>query len=515
MIPFVGFRYTYIGDRMSVPPSPPTNEQKYLYTKPKALLLGFATLGSFAVLLGGSCLLVAKSLIFLPYLIFAASCGIVLIWNVIGLITTNNFDMPIHIERRVNNEYFPSVDVFLPCCGEDLSILENSYGHISKIKYRGELNIYVLDDGKDSEVKTLAEKYKFNYFKRPTPTTDGVKKAGNMRYAFKQTSGELILVLDADFTPRQDFLEETVFYFQDQSIAILQTPHFFETHADAPFIERGSSFLQEIFFRNIQQHQRIVNGVICCGSSALYRRKALEPFGGAANVDRSEDVNTGLNVITLGYRVTYLPLNLSAGLSPDTVRSFFNQHYRWSTGAIQARLSDRLWNDKIDNVTKFGYMFSFFYFATLAMGTFLYNIPSLLNVYFFPESLQFTNYAYAVSFLVMSVLLRLKWTTTVKSLTNLIAGYAAAYVYLVAVIDLLRGELAAWVPTGAASSGSRNYELYKTLLAYIPGSYAIAFITGVFLNLDKIPPYSWVPGAIIIGLNVVVSAIILRATRYD
>ena len=44
-------------------------------------------------------------------------------------------------------EQYPSVDVFLPCAGEDLDVLDNTYLHVRPMDYPGEVNVYVLDDG--------------------------------------------------------------------------------------------------------------------------------------------------------------------------------------------------------------------------------------------------------------------------------------------------------------------------------------------------------------------------------
>ena len=51
-----------------------------------------------------------------------------------------------------------------------------------------------------------------------------MRKSGNLNWTFARTQGELILVLDADFRPRPDFLLETVPYFEDPDLGLLQTP---------------------------------------------------------------------------------------------------------------------------------------------------------------------------------------------------------------------------------------------------------------------------------------------------
>ena len=80
-----------------------------------------------------------------------------------------------------------------------------------------------------------------------------LKKAGNLRYAFARTSGELYAIFDADFCPRPDFLRETVPYFEaEPSIGILQTPQFFRRREEQTWVEQGAGSSQELFYRLIQ-----------------------------------------------------------------------------------------------------------------------------------------------------------------------------------------------------------------------------------------------------------------------
>lgn len=79
-----------------------------------------------------------------------------------------------------------------------------------------------------------------------------MKKAGNLRYAFARTSGDFIVILDADFCPRPDFLWETLPYMLDPSIAIVQTPQFFRYRREQRWVERGAGMVQELFYRVVQ-----------------------------------------------------------------------------------------------------------------------------------------------------------------------------------------------------------------------------------------------------------------------
>lgn len=84
------------------------------------------------------------------------------------------------------------------------------------------------------------------------PNRPELKKAGNLRYAFTCTSGEVILILDADFCPRPEFLRETLPYFMNPSIGIVQTPQYFRWRKEQTWVEQGAAVTQELFYRMVQ-----------------------------------------------------------------------------------------------------------------------------------------------------------------------------------------------------------------------------------------------------------------------
>jgi cellulose synthase/poly-beta-1,6-N-acetylglucosamine synthase-like glycosyltransferase len=242
-------------------------------------------------------------------------------------------------------DYKPTVDVYLPVCGEPLAVLLNTWTYVSMLDWPNK-KIYVLDDSGSDEVKESARLFDFEYICRPNRGV--LKKAGNLRHAFKITSGELIVIFDADFCPRTDFLKETVPYFaQDRDIAIVQTPQYFSIRTGQSWIEKGGGYIQELFYRMIQINRQTWGAAICVGTNAIYRRSALEPFGGTAAIGYSEDVHTGWNCLKLGYKIRYIPIILAQGICPDTVQAFFIQQYRWAMGSITLSMNKEFWKSKL------------------------------------------------------------------------------------------------------------------------------------------------------------------------
>ena len=142
--------------------------------------------------------------------------------------------------------------------------------------------------------RSWSQAYGFCYVRRPD--LRACKKSGNLRYAFARTTGEYVVIFDADFAPRTDFLAETLPYMDDPAIGIVQTPQFFRESAAADLDRDFSGAIQEVFYRSIQVARDRFGAAICVGTSAVYRRAALEPQGGPTLIPYAEDVHTGLDV---------------------------------------------------------------------------------------------------------------------------------------------------------------------------------------------------------------------------
>ena len=226
----------------------------------------------------------------------------------------------------------PSIDVFLPTYGEDVAVLRNTYTHVKAME-AGRVEVHVLDDGDRGEVRDLAAQSVRLRFVRPN--RGHLKKAGNLQYAFARTSGDHIVILDADFCPRPDFLRHLVPYMDDPAVGIVQSPQYFDSGENLNWIQRTAGSTQELFYLLILPSRDRFNAAICVGTCALYRRKALEATGGFAQIEHSEDIHTGLHLMQAGFQTRYVPIVVSRGLCPGTWRASSTS----STGGATGRWS--------------------------------------------------------------------------------------------------------------------------------------------------------------------------------
>lgn len=478
-------------------PTPPDEYQKFSYSRTGAAGLSVATIFLLTSFFVGSLFFVRGKILAEWYLVFAVISSLGLGWNAYIYLYAKNFDYTFfkHKQRVFladNPDFHPTVDVYLPSCGEDLDLLDNNYFHTKAMADEyGNAIVWALDDSHRPEVKALAEKYGFEYIARPNRGED--KKSGNMRYCFARSEGELILVFDADFCPRHDFLTETVWLFgYNSKLGVLQTPHYFQVKPEQARIERGGSLLQEIFFRVTQRGRDRYDAAICCGSNAIYRRASLAANGGSAIISRSEDVATGLVAIQAGYLVKYIPLVLAAGLSADTLRAFVNQFYRWSAGCFQTRTSKQyLWHKDVPWRIKFIYCTSALYFAVTGLGIVGYGIPGIVNILFYPQNISVVNYSFIIPAVFMVYLTRAKWSSLRWDTSIFYTAYVSNFVAFIALIDFLRGDLAGWIPTGEKRKKGSQYTRFIFFVRWVPIIGLGLCFAGAFKNFNEFTSWAW------------------------
>lgn len=344
----------------------------------------------------------------------------------------------------------PSVDVFLPTAGEDLDVLRNTYWYVDRLRWDGALRVHVLDDADRLEVEALAAEFGFAYVTRPTRE---FKKAGNLSHGLTRSDGDLVVILDADFVPREDFLDELVPYFDDPTVGIVQSPQHFRTDASMHWLQRTAGATQELFYRFIQPSRDRVGAAICVGTSAIYRRKALDAIGGFPRISHSEDVVTGLEMSRAGYGLRYVATVVSTGACPTALTSFVAQQYRWCEGSLALLTDPRFHTDPtMTRSQRLCFWSGFLYYVTTALNAVIAPLPAIVMVWFLPSSVH----PVSVLPLVGSMLL---WLTVYPLVFHgrwridvLRTQFIYSVAHALAIVDAVRVRSVEWVPTGASQS---------------------------------------------------------------
>ena len=471
-------------------PVPPDDREKYSYVKRHSWLLTLGSLASFPLLLWSQMRLMAQYHWFWFYVPFIVMGVLFLALPLLTDGLSRGFNFKEH--RRLVDSWdpaeYPSVDVFLPVCGEPADVLRNTWHYVSLMSeyYKGTVTAYVLDDSASPQLKAMARDFGFAYATRPK--RGWFKKSGNLLWGFEVSRGDYILLLDADFAPRYDLLNETLPHMEAYpDTGIVQTPQFFRVEDNQTWVERGAGAVQELFYRSIQTARAEKGGAICVGSCAIYRRAALADNAGMTLAEHSEDVRTGFDLNRLGWKLRYLPIAVSTGNCPDNVLAFLNQQYRWCSGTIGLLFGKTFWQAKLKFYTRMCYLSGFIYYIYTALFTFIIPLLTIILLAFLPNVLVFKNMIFIVPVLLYSGLIYPLWHHAPYRLeawsVKLISGWAHVFAYW----DAIRGKRLGWKPSGGdkkKQDGRRRF--WGSFLVWSIGSSALwtglAFWRMVTLN---------------------------------
>lgn len=190
---------------------------------------------------------------------------------------------------------------------------------------------WVLDDGDRAEVAEMAAGLGARYLARADRRH---AKAGNVNNAIEHVDADVVAILDADHVPQPGFLTNTLGYFDDPRMAVVQTPQ--EFYNRTSFEHGGGGFNEErVFYRVIAPAKNRWDAAFWCGTNALVRVEALRSVGGVATETITEDIHTTIRLHRAGWRTRYHNEVLAHGLAAGTVQEYLSQRIRWGTGAMQ------------------------------------------------------------------------------------------------------------------------------------------------------------------------------------
>jgi cellulose synthase/poly-beta-1,6-N-acetylglucosamine synthase-like glycosyltransferase len=454
----------------AVLPHPPTDAERDSYWTRRVSWLIVGSAAATATIMAAATRLMLTAHYFLPYFIvmlFITFVAIISLASFAGRTRSSGTRHRALVDAwwAEPRQFFPSIDVWLPICGEPLDIIANSWSAIAALKWPGEMRITVLDDADDERAAELARRHGFDYQVRPN--RGWMKKAGNLQFAYQNTDGEFILILDADFCPRSDMLTELVPYFDaDPSVGIVQSPQYFETTAEQNWMQRGAGSVQEFFYRAIQPGRDRHRAASCVGTCAVYRRRALDSNGGTTIIGHSEDVHTGFDVGQHGWALRYVPVVLAMGVCPYDVDSFFKQQYRWCMGSMALLGSRKFWRANLSIRARMCYMSGFGYYTGTAMVVLLAPALPVALLVFEPGLIHLRNYVFLAPMYIWAFAVFPRWHRLRYGPEAWTVQLLYSWAHLFAIVDKLRRRPVSWQATGAAERVNRAETMRIALVCW-------------------------------------------------
>lgn len=207
---------------------------------------------------------------------------------------------------------------------------------------------WVLDDGDRPWVEEMATCYGARYVRRDGHAHGG---AGALNSALALLQAEVaagaepvdvVAVLDGDHVPLPTFLTDTLGWFDDPGIALVQAPQAY--YNAGAFDDDGESGEQGILFHVLMPARNQDGaGPFWSGATSLVRLEALAGVGGVATGTTAAHLQTTLRLLQAGWRTTYHHQVLALGLAPSTSSEYLLQRRRWGLGAMQVLVAEGVW----------------------------------------------------------------------------------------------------------------------------------------------------------------------------
>ncbi len=234
----------------------------------------------------------------------------------------------------------PFVTIQLPIFNE-MYVVERLVDNIVKFDYpKDKFEIHILDDSDDETIQISEDKvaeYKllgFNIEHITRKNRTGFK-AGALRDAMKFAKGDFIAIFDADFLPNPDFLRNTIPYFEDKKIGVVQT-RWEHINRDYSLITKLQAFQLNVHFTVEQVGREFSNYFLQFnGTAGVWRKQTILDAGGWEADTLTEDLDLSYRAQLKGWKITYLEEIGSPAELPSEMNGLKSQQFRWMKGGAE------------------------------------------------------------------------------------------------------------------------------------------------------------------------------------
>src|SRR5215813_2152631 len=234
----------------------------------------------------------------------------------------------------------PRVTVQLPIYNE-VYVAERLIEAVTRLDYPQELlEIQVLDDSTDETrdvAKRVVERFRARGFDISYLHRDDRSgfKAGALQDGLKAARGEYLMIFDADFVPRPDILRQSLPYFTDGNVGMVQA-RWEHLNRDFSLLTRIQSiFLDGHFVIEHTARHRSGRFFNFNGTAGIWRRRCLEEVGGWHSDTLTEDLDISYRAQLAGWKFVYLKDVATPAELPVDINAFKSQQHRWTKGSIQ------------------------------------------------------------------------------------------------------------------------------------------------------------------------------------
>jgi cellulose synthase/poly-beta-1,6-N-acetylglucosamine synthase-like glycosyltransferase len=248
----------------------------------------------------------------------------------------------------------PRVLVQIPVYNES-KVVRRVLEAVEQMDYPRELlTVQLLDDSGDETVEVgarvcaelKARGLSIEHLRRGN--RDGFK-AGALAAGLRRDDSELVAIFDADFVPPRGFLLDTIPYFAEPKVGLVQARWEHLNIEENLLTQVQSYFIDGHFILESTYRHRTGRFFNFNGTGGVWRRSAIDDAGGWSATSLAEDTEISIRAYLKGWKFVYLrDLKVPAEL-PASVAAYKSQQHRWAKGytEIFREQLGRIWKTPI------------------------------------------------------------------------------------------------------------------------------------------------------------------------
>lgn len=239
-----------------------------------------------------------------------------------------------------SKDQLPLVTIQLPLYNE-YYVVERLLKNIARIEYpKDRLEIQVLDDSTDRSVEKTAGIIKelqatgldIQHIRREIRTGF---KAGALKEGLKIAKGEFIAVFDSDFVPGKNWLMQTLPYFKNPNIGVVQT-RWGHLNRNYSLLTRIQAFALDFHFILEQTGRNFgKNFINFNGTAGIWRKACILDAGNWSGDTLTEDLDLSYRAQMNKWEFKYLEDVETPAELPVVISAARSQQFRWNKGAAE------------------------------------------------------------------------------------------------------------------------------------------------------------------------------------
>ena len=308
-----------------------------------------------------------------------------------------------------NPNEIPFVTLQLPVYNE-MYVMERLLNNISQIDYpKDKLEIQVLDDSTDESLQltqNLIKQLKLSGIDIVHIFRNNRKgfKAGALKEGLKVAKGDFIAIFDADFLPKSNWLKQTIPYFKNEHLGVVQT-RWSHLNRDYSILTKIQAFALDAHF-TLEQVGRNSKGhfINFNGTAGVWRKQCIIDAGNWEGDTLTEDLDLSYRAQLKNWKFKYLEDVETPAELPMAISAARSQQFRWNKGGAEnfRKMAWNLVKNKHISAKTKAHGLLHLLNSTMFLNIFIVAVLSIPMLYIKNEYESLKPYFYVMSFFVVS-----------------------------------------------------------------------------------------------------------------